>query len=83
MRYIKPMVAAGYCKLHGWKMSWRQIRQKSCLDPNKQCHRDDEGKLKCSYLTEYPEHPVWEQRRKAREERKKRKEERRVKNEGD
>jgi len=66
MAYNPPKSAAGYCRLHKWKLSYRQIRRLGCISTRKQRG----GKEHCFHLQKFYEHPVWVERSRRREERK-------------
>lgn len=66
MKYFRPKSPAGFCRLHNWPLSVRQIRVKGCTNTRKQY----DGKPCCRWFVKIEEHPWWDAKRKAREQRK-------------
>lgn len=60
----KAKNAAGFCRLHKCKLTWRQIKKNGCVNGKKQ-RRD-----KCVHLWRYETHPIWEERRKKKQQKK-------------
>lgn len=70
MTYHKPASPAGYCRQKGWKLSYRQIRVKGCINEKKQCKYNNESNC-CKHFICYPEHAIWKQLEKAKEKKRK------------
>jgi hypothetical protein len=69
MNYSQPKSTIGFCRLHRWEMSCRQVRVKGCINPRKQCRYGNGQTQQCRYFLKYVDHPFW-QRRMARKKRK-------------
>lgn len=57
----------GRCRLHGFKLTYRQLKQRGCIDSKKQ-----RGAERCHHFAPYWDHPVWEMRERLKAEKKER-----------
>lgn len=53
---------AGFCIFHGWNLSYRDLKNRGCIDPCRQ-----RGKNSCKWLVKDADHIVWFRRLVSRE----------------
>lgn len=64
---------AAVCLFHGWNMTYKEIRQRGCIDPRKQ-----RGKIACKHLVKDADNIVWFNRWMKAENKRDRKAQRRI-----